>query len=93
MVDKKALIKEMVDKWSIKLSLAGKMVDILSFMADKQEVTTEEVTFVLPREISVEPNLLIIFSWFCIQQVDCCHELTHQICKLWIIALANEAYF
>lgn len=33
----------MADKWSIKSSLAEKMVDILAFMADKQNVTTDEV--------------------------------------------------
>ena len=43
MVDKTALVKELVDKWSIKPSLAEKMVDILLFMTDKQEVTTDEV--------------------------------------------------
>ena len=43
MVDKMDLAKEMVDKWTIKPSLAEKMVDILVFMADKQEVTTDEV--------------------------------------------------
>ena len=41
MVDKHVLQKEMVDKWSIKPSLAAKLVDILSFIADKDEVTTE----------------------------------------------------
>ncbi len=43
MVDKTALTKEMVDKWSIKPSLADKLVDILVFMTDKQEVTTDEI--------------------------------------------------
>ena len=43
MVDKSVLTKEMVDKWSIKPSLAEKLVDILVFMADKQEITTDEV--------------------------------------------------
>ena len=43
MVDKTALVKKMVDKWSIKPSLAEKMVDILVFMADKQEVTTDDI--------------------------------------------------
>ncbi len=37
------LAKKMADKWSIKPSLAEKMVDILKFMADKQEVTTEAI--------------------------------------------------
>lgn len=40
-VDKADLTKEMVDKWSIKPSLAEKMVDILLFMADKNEIKTE----------------------------------------------------
>ena len=43
MVDKADLIKEMVDKWSIKPSLAEKMVDILLFMADKEEIKTETI--------------------------------------------------
>ena len=43
MVDKQALKEKMVDKWSIKPSLAEKMVDILAFMADKGETTTESV--------------------------------------------------
>ena len=43
MVDKMALVKKMVDKWSIKPSLAEKMVDILVFMADKQDVTTDNI--------------------------------------------------
>ncbi len=43
MVDKTVLTKKMVDKWSIKPSLAEKIVDILVFMADKQEVTTDEI--------------------------------------------------
>ncbi len=43
MVDKSALAKEMADKWSIKPSLAEKLVDILAFMADKQEVATDDV--------------------------------------------------
>lgn len=30
-------------KWSIKPSLAEKMVDILQFMADKEEITTENI--------------------------------------------------
>ncbi len=42
-VDKHVLMEKMVDKWSIKPSLAEKMVDILDYMADKEEVTTEEV--------------------------------------------------
>ena len=42
-VDKTILKKEMVDKWSIKPTLAEKMVDILAFVADKEEVSTEAV--------------------------------------------------
>ncbi len=42
-VDKKSLKQEMVDKWSIKPSLAEKLVDILGFVADKDEITTEEI--------------------------------------------------
>ena len=34
---------EMVDKWSIKPSLAEKMVDILDFVDDKDEFTTEQI--------------------------------------------------
>ena len=41
MVDKSVLRKEMVDKWLIKPSLAEKLVDILSYMANKNEVSTE----------------------------------------------------
>ena len=43
MVDKTALQKGMVDKWSIKPSLAEKLVDILEFVADKDEFTTEQI--------------------------------------------------
>ena len=43
MVDKTVSAKKMVDKWSIKPSLAEKLADILVFMADKQEVTTDEI--------------------------------------------------
>jgi len=42
-VDKSALKREMVDKWSIKPSLAEKLVDILGFVADKDEITTESI--------------------------------------------------
>ena len=42
-VDKQDLKQEMVDKWSIKPSLADKMVDILEFVADKDLITTEEI--------------------------------------------------
>ena len=34
---------EMVDKWSIKPSMAEKMVDILDFAVDKDEITTEQI--------------------------------------------------
>ena len=34
---------EMVDKWSIKPSLAEKLVDILDFVADKGVFTTEQI--------------------------------------------------
>ena len=43
MVDKLAMRQEMVDKWSIKPSLAQKLVDILHFMADKDETTTDVI--------------------------------------------------
>lgn len=43
MVDKPSLHQEMVDKWSIKPFLAAKLVDILAFMADKEEITTEAI--------------------------------------------------
>ena len=43
MVDKKDLEQKMVDKWSIKPSLAEKMVDILDFVADKDKITTEAI--------------------------------------------------
>jgi DNA-binding IclR family transcriptional regulator len=43
MVDKQHAVTEMVDKWSIKPSLAEKMVDILEFIADKDEFTTENI--------------------------------------------------
>ena len=42
-VDKSGLRQEMVDKWSIKPTLADKLADILSFVADKDEVTTEAI--------------------------------------------------
>lgn len=42
-VDKTDFIKEMVDKWSIKPSLAEKMADILILVADKAEVRTEYI--------------------------------------------------
>lgn len=43
MVDKTVLIKKITGKWSIKPSLAEKLVDIVVFMADRQEVTTDEI--------------------------------------------------
>ena len=43
MVDKRHLAKEMVDKWSIKPSLADKLSDILVFMVDKKETKTETI--------------------------------------------------
>ncbi len=43
MVDKTESVKKMADKWSIKPSLAEKLVDIFLFMTDKQEVTTDEI--------------------------------------------------
>ena len=42
-VDKHDFEKKMVNKWSIKPSLADKLSDILIFMADKEEVTTETI--------------------------------------------------
>ena len=43
MVDKQDLKQKIVDKWSIKPSLAEKLVDILEFVADKDEFTTEQI--------------------------------------------------
>ncbi|MBQ0080761.1 MAG: Fic family protein [Alistipes sp.] len=43
MVDKYYFAKEMVDKWSIKPSLADKLGDILVFLADKEETATESI--------------------------------------------------
>ena len=43
MVDKPDLRRKMVDKWSIKPTLAEKLVDILLFLADKDEITTEAI--------------------------------------------------
>ena len=42
-VDKEALKQEMVDKWSVKPSLAEKLVGILVFVADKDRITTEAI--------------------------------------------------
>ena len=43
MVDKRHLQTKLVDKWSIKPSLAKKLVDILEFVADKEIITTEVI--------------------------------------------------
>ena len=43
MVDKRDSRQKMVDKWSIKPSLAEKLVDILEYMADKPSITTEQL--------------------------------------------------
>ena len=43
MVDKQDLKQKIVDKWSIKPSLAEKLVGILEFVADKGEFTTEQI--------------------------------------------------
>ena len=43
MVDKSVSKQEMVDKWSIKPSLAEKLADILDFVVDKEEFTTEVI--------------------------------------------------
>jgi Fic family protein len=43
MVDKTEILQEMVDKWSIKPTLAGKLADIVVFMADKEEIRTEQL--------------------------------------------------
>ena len=43
MVDKAILKQKMVDKWSIKPTLAEKLVDILAFVADKDGFTTETI--------------------------------------------------
>ncbi len=42
-IDKPVWAKDMVDKWSVKPSLAEKLVDILAFMADKQEIATDNI--------------------------------------------------
>ena len=46
-VDKTDYVKEMVDKWSIKPSLAEKLADILIFVADKKEIRTEFIVSTL----------------------------------------------
>ena len=43
LVDKQVLKQKLVDKWSIKPSLAEKMVDILAFVVYKGEFTTEQI--------------------------------------------------
>ena len=43
MDDKQEMQQKMVDKWSIRPTLAEKLVDILMFMADKGEITTEQI--------------------------------------------------
>ena len=43
MVDKQIIQQEMVNKWSIKPTLAGKLADIVVFMADKEEIRTEQL--------------------------------------------------
>lgn len=43
MVDKTAIQQEMVEKWSIRPTLAEKLADIIIFMADKEEVRTEQI--------------------------------------------------
>ena len=43
MVDKSIVRQEMVDKWLIKPSLAEKLVDIIEFVADKDQITTEAI--------------------------------------------------
>ena len=47
MVDKTQIIAKMVDKWSIKPSLATKLVELLLWMDDKDEVRTEQVVSAL----------------------------------------------
>ena len=42
-VDKQTLRQKMVDKWSIKPVLAEKLGDILEFVVEKDEVTTEQI--------------------------------------------------
>ena len=43
MVDKQGYEKEMVDKWSVKPSLARKLADIITFVADKDQIKTETI--------------------------------------------------
>ena len=43
LVDKLILKQKMVDKWSIRPALAEKLVDIMEFVVDKYEITTDEI--------------------------------------------------
>lgn len=43
MVDKQYIKKEMVDRWSIMPSLAGKLADIMASMADKDKIRTRDI--------------------------------------------------
>lgn len=43
MVDKSVLKQKMVDKWSIKPTLADKLVGVLEYVVDKDEFTTETI--------------------------------------------------
>ena len=43
MVNKQDYKKEMVDKWSVKPSLADKLADILVYVADEDEIRTEMI--------------------------------------------------
>ena len=43
MVDKEGLSQEITRKWSIKHSLAEKLADILCYVADKEEIRTEDL--------------------------------------------------
>lgn len=43
MVDRTRIQQEMVDKWSIKPTLACKLADIIEFMTDKEEIKTEHL--------------------------------------------------
>jgi len=42
-VDKKEFVRELVDKWSITIKVADNLADILIFVADKGEFTTEQI--------------------------------------------------
>lgn len=46
MVDKVQIAQKIVDKWSIKPSLAEKLADIVVWMVDKDAITTEQVVTV-----------------------------------------------